>query len=204
MNKIQSIISEKPELNSLGFIAEFGETTIREMKGEDRYTFKQQHNSFGLGKTHLQMALARYIMESVRVRDTHPDGTEAKHNRGCQVLCISDVTFMEELIQAKMSSDEGKKLQKLVNGACEVDVLVWDDLGKAKWSETKEGLYYQIINERWRHKRPIIFSSNEDQGTLSDKIGYAAASRLFGMTGEENLYEVEGPDYRLQRGKSNV
>jgi DNA replication protein DnaC len=63
----------------------------------------------------------------------------------------------------------------------------------------KEGLYYQIINERYLHKRPIIFSSNEDAGTLSEKIGYAASSRLTGMCGDR-LYQVEGNDYRLRKG----
>ena len=199
MDQVQQILETKPKVNSIGFIALYGESDIRQMDSADRYEFKQKHNSFGLGKTHLQMALARYLIENVRVRDELQDGSYSKFDRGCRVLCVSDVTFMEDLIQAKMSKDEGKKLQSLINGACTADVLVWDDLGKAKWSESKEGMYYQIINERWRHKRPIVFSSNESKGTLSDKIGYAAASRLFGMTGEENLYEVEGPDYRLRK-----
>ncbi|WP_237757046.1 DnaA ATPase domain-containing protein [Salimicrobium jeotgali] len=198
MEDIDTILKEKPKVNSLGFIAVYGESEIRNMDPAERYSFKQAHNNFGLGKTHLQMALARYIIENIRVRDELSDGSLSKHDRGCQVLCVSDVVFMEDLIQAKMSNDEGKKLQDLIRGACNADVLVWDDLGKAKWSESKEGMYYQIINERWRHKRPIIFSSNEAKGSLSDKIGYAASSRLFGMTGKENLYEVEGQDYRLR------
>ena len=188
------------ESNSLGFIAKFGESRIRAMEGKDRYTAKDKHNSFGLGKTHLQIAAAKWILNNIKVRDEIAPGQYSKYERGCRVLCVSDITFMEELTSAKMAGDGGETLNKLINDAIRVDVLVWDDLGKAKWSESKEGLYYQIINERYINKKPIIFSSNEDEGTLSEKIGYAAASRLFGMCGNR-LYAVEGQDYRLTKGR---
>lgn len=191
------IITEKHEQNSLGFIAVFGESRIRMMSGEDRYKAKSEHNNFGLGKTHLQMAAAKWILNNIRVRDEIAPGQYSKFDRGCRVLCISDITFMDELINAMMAGDGGESLNKLLYNAINADVIVWDDLGKAKWSETKEGLYYRIINERYNNQRPIIFSSNEDEGTLSEKIGYAAASRLFGMCGER-LYAVEGQDYRLK------
>jgi len=204
LSELQRIIDQKEEHNSLGFIAVYGESSIRELDSEERHNFKQKHNNFGLGKTHLQMAAAKWIMNNIQVRDELAHGKESDIVRGCRILCISDVSFMEDLIQAKMANDNGESLNKLVQSAATVDILLWDDLGKSKWSETKESLYYQIINERYRNKRPILFSSNEDQGTLSEKIGYAAASRLFGMTGNtyKFLYEVEGADYRLRKGAS--
>ncbi len=196
LSQIQKVITDKPDQNSIGFIAVYGESLIREMNPEDRHTFKQKHNSWGLGKTHLQMAAAKWIMNNVQVRDEIAPGQMSSFVRGCRVLCVSDVEFMEDLIQAKMNNDGNETLNKLIHSATTVDVLLWDDLGKSKWSEAKESLYYRIINERYRNKRPIIFSSNEDQGTISEKIGYAAASRLFGMT---DLYEVEGSDYRQRK-----
>ncbi|UFU01328.1 ATP-binding protein [Radiobacillus kanasensis] len=199
LKEFQSIVNVKPEHNSLGFIAVFGESRIRNLDGEARAEVKISHNNFGLGKTHLQMAAAKWIMNRVRVRDEIALGQKSKYDRGCRVLCVSDVSFMDELTNAKRMNDEGLTLSKLLNSALTVDVLLWDDLGKAKWSESKENFYYQIINERYRNKRPIIFSSNEDTGTLSEKIGYAASSRLLGMCGER-LYKVEGADYRLRKG----
>jgi DNA replication protein DnaC len=166
--------------NSLGFIAIFGEQRIKELNFKERAEVKRKHNSFGLGKTHIQAAAAKWLI---------------KNNHG--VLMISDAVFMDDLIQAKMTKDEGTKLHKLLDSAINVPVLIWDDIGKSKWSEAKESLYYQIINERYRNHKPIIFSSNEDDETLSEKIGYAAASRLFGMA-KENLYAVEGTDYRVE------
>lgn len=197
LKSFNDILSEREEHNSLGFIAVMGESRIRSMQGEARYTAKDKHNNFGLGKTHLQIAAAKWILNNIRIRDEIAPGQYSAYDRGCRVLCISDITFMDDLVGAMMAGDGGKTLNDLIYQTTNVDVLLWDDLGKAKWSETKEGLYYRIINERYINNRPIIFSSNEDEGTLSEKIGYAAASRLFGMCGSR-LYAVEGEDYRLK------
>jgi DNA replication protein DnaC len=172
----KKIMSDK----NLGFIAVVGEQRLRELPAGERAEAKRQHNNFGVGKTHLQIALAKRLIKD-----------------GFNVLVVSDVTFMDELSQAKRMNDEGETLNRLLQSAIDADVLVWDDIGKAKWSETKESLYYQIINERYRKQKPIVFNSNEDRGTLSEKIGYAAASRLLGQCGPY-LLEVEGEDFRLK------
>lgn len=198
LRSLDKILKNGDKHNSLGFIAVLGESRIRAMKGEEKYIAKERHNNFGLGKTHLQIAAAKWILNNIKIRDEIAPGQYSKFERGCRVLCVSDITFMEDLTNAKMLGDGGEELNRLIYDAINVDILVWDDMGKSKWSETKEGFYYRIINERYINKRPIIFSSNEDQGTLADKIGYAASSRLFGMCGER-LYEVEGDDYRLRK-----
>lgn len=199
LKEFQKIIVDKSENNSLGFIAVLGESRIRALDSEARYQAKADHNNFGLGKTHLQIAAAKWIINRIRLRDEIVPGQYSKFDRGARVLCVSDITLMDDLIHGRMAGDGGVTINKLLDSVMSADVLVWDDLGKAKWSEAKEGLYYQIINERYLHKKPIIFSSNEDTGTLSEKIGYAASSRLLGMCGDR-LYQVEGDDYRLRKG----
>ncbi|WP_237680866.1 ATP-binding protein [Heyndrickxia coagulans] len=170
--------------HNFGLIAVFGEQRLKELPSAERAAVKQQHNNFGIGKTHLQIALAKRLIKD-----------------GFNVLVVSDVTFMDELIQARMMNDEGEQLNRLLNAATNADVLIWDDIGKVKWSEAKESLYYQIINERYRKQKPIVFNSNEDRGTLAEKIGYAAASRLIGQCGNY-LLEAEGTDWRLKKGAS--
>lgn len=167
--------------SNLGFIAVFGEQRLKELESSKSSALKEKHNSFGLGKTHLQIAIAKRLIKD-----------------GFNVLVVSDVVLMDELIQAKRMNDEGEMLNRLLGNAISADVLLWDDIGKSKWSEAKESLYYQIINERYRKQRPIVFSSNEDRGTLAEKIGYAAASRLIGQCGLY-LVEAEGSDYRLKK-----
>lgn len=164
--------------NSLGFVATFGELRIKQLELAKRAQAKREHNSFGLGKTHLQVAAAKYLM-----------------NQGYSVLLISDGTFMDDLIAAKMMNDDKKEFNRLMDHAKKVEVLIWDDLGKSKWSEAKENLYYQIIDYRYRHNMPILYSSNEDNETLGEKIGFAANSRLQGMS-KHYIVEIEGEDYR--------
>jgi DNA replication protein DnaC len=167
--------------NSLGFIAKYGEQRLRALKNpKERSEAKLKHNNFGLGKTHLQVAAAKELLK-----------------RGYTVLIISDVAFMEDVTNARTIDDEGEQFHKLLESAMQVDVLVWDDIGKAKPSDFRMGVYYRIIDERYRHKRPILFSSNEDMSTLTERIGDAAASRLLGMA-KGRTFAVEGTDFRLQ------
>ncbi|OAH53112.1 DNA replication protein [Domibacillus aminovorans] len=173
--------------NNFGLVAVFGEQRIKELPVGDRTAIKQEHNNFGIGKTHLQIALAKQLIK-----------------QGFSVLIISDAVFMDDLMQARRANDEGESLNKLLYNVLEADVVVWDDMGKAKWTEPKESMYYRIINERYRKQKPIVFNSNEDRGTLAEKIGYAAASRLIGgcwVEGEdfEYLLDAEGQDWRLKR-----
>jgi DNA replication protein DnaC len=168
--------------NSFGFIAAFGEQNIRNLQTlEDKAQAKADHNNFGIGKTHLQVATSKFLLK-----------------RGYSVLVVSDAVLMDELTQAKMMNDSGERLRQLLNGAEQVDVLVWDDIGKAKPSEAKESLYYQIIDYRYRNRKPIIFSSNEDRATLAERIGFAAADRLINGMAYDRCHAVEGPS---QRGK---
>lgn len=182
LNAFEHLLREKN--NSLGFMAKVGETLIRSIKNPaERAEMQRRHNSFGLGKTHLTVSLAKRLIRA-----------------GHATLIISDAAFMEELAIARAAGgDEGHDFRRLMDSAKNAPVLVWDDLGKSKWTESREKWYYQIINARYEARRPIIFSSNEDRNTLTDKIGPAAASRLFGMANGW-MFAVEGVDQRLVKG----
>ncbi|WP_419893495.1 ATP-binding protein [Oceanobacillus kimchii] len=196
LRAIPKIISERPKNNSLGFLAVFGESHFKSLNMEERIQAKSDHNNFGIGKTHLQIAAAKWIMNNIRIPIEKANEDDPIRTRGCNVLCISDVSYMDELISLKMSNDGGSDFLKSLNNAINADVLVWDDFAKSKYSEAKQNLYYRIIDERYRHRRPILFNSNEDISTLNEKIGYAASSRLIGMC-RDRIYHVEGEDYRL-------
>ncbi|MFJ8245203.1 ATP-binding protein [Peribacillus asahii] len=161
---------------NFGLVAVFGEQRLKELPPSERSAMKQKHNNFGIGKTHLQIALAKHLIKE-----------------GFNVLVVSDVVFIEELMQAKMMNDEGETYNRLLHNTLTADVLIWDDIGKVNWTEARERMYYTIINERYRKQKPIVFNSNEDRGTLAEKIGYAAASRLIGQA-EAFLIEAEGTD----------
>lgn len=176
-------------MGNFGLIATFGEQRIRSMPDNVRAEVKVKHNNFGIGKTHLQIALSKLLIK-----------------QGFSVLVISDVEFTDEMMNARRMNDENEIFNRLMNGVLSADVLVWDDIGKARPTEAKESLYYNIINERYKRRKPIVFNSNEDRGTLADRIGYAASSRLIGTCYEEEtekdyLLETEGEDQRLRKSK---
>lgn len=173
-----------PSFN-FGMIAFFGEQRFKQLQPSERYEIKQKHNNFGIGKTHLQMALAKKLIKD-----------------GFNVLIVSDVTFIEELMQAKKLNDGGETYNKILHSVLTADVIVWDDIGKVNWTEARERMYYTIINERYLKQRPIVFNSNEDRGTLAEKIGSAGASRLIGQAGDF-ISEAEGQDWRLKKGETS-
>lgn len=188
MDYLKSFPTDRKELKengatNFGYIATIGEQRLRQLPADQRTEIKYKHNNFGIGKTHLQIAVAKQLIKN-----------------GFSVLVVSDVSFMDEMMNAKRMSDEGETYNSMLNTALSVDVLVWDDIGKAKPTEAKEGLYYNIINERYKKRLPIIFNSNEDKSTLADRIGYAANSRLLEKREDERYYVVdtEGVDYRLK------
>ncbi len=164
---------------NIGFIATIGEQRIRALPPNERLELKNRHNNFGIGKTHLQIALSKQLIK-----------------KGFNVLVVSDVAFMDEMMAAKRMNDNSETYYALLNNVLSADVLVWDDVGKAKWTEAREGLYYYIIDERYKRKLPIVFNSNEDRATIAERIGYASASRLLDKNGD--VLETEGTDWRLK------
>ncbi|WP_107725171.1 ATP-binding protein [Desmospora activa] len=165
------------KINSLGFIAKYGETRIKEMRVSKH---DPKYNSFGLGKTHLKIGAAKWLID-----------------KGHSVMIVKDVALMDDLMNARMMDDGGEEYNRILSRVLNAPVLVWDDLGKSNPTQAKERLYFHIFNERSQARRPIVYSSNEDMETLSDRIGGAAVSRLVGMSGKYLMATV-GNDYRIK------
>ena len=53
-------------------------------------------------------------------------------------------------------------------------MLVWDDLGKSKHTESREEMYYEIINERYKRKAPIILVQMKMNIPYLKKLGSVA------------------------------
>lgn len=169
----------KERNNGLGFLAKLGESTIKEIKDPiQRAEVKKNHNSYGLGKTHLLTAMALQLL-----------------HEGVQVLLVNDADIVAELRQGQFAKDH-EHFEKIISSIQGVELLIWDDLGKAKTTEWVLNIYYRIINHRYRKGLPTCFTSNEDMDSLADKIGDATASRLYLMC-RNRLLLCEGPDYRL-------
>ncbi len=164
--------------SSIGYLSEYGEMRLKELSASERMKVKTQKNSYGIGKTHIQISAAKYLI-----------------NKGYRVFVINDSTYMQELMSARQMGDQ-QRINDLVGLATVyADVVVWDEIGRSKYSEAKEDMYFQIINELYKQQKRVLFSSNEDFETLEFKIGMAAFSRLRGMA-KGNLYALSGKDMR--------
>lgn len=61
-------------------------------------------------------------------------------------------------------------------------LLVLDDLGAAKSSEWVEEVNYRLVNHRYEHALPTLFTSNIPPRDLAGALGERVASRLTEMT----------------------
>ncbi|MEV8474881.1 ATP-binding protein [Streptomyces sp. NPDC051173] len=60
-------------------------------------------------------------------------------------------------------------------------LLLVDDLGAAKSSEFTEEINFRLVNHRYEHERPTLFTSNVLPAELSARVGDRVASRLAEM-----------------------
>lgn len=143
--------------------------------------FRDKRNSLlisgnvGSGKTHLAAAIANDFVE-----------------RGVPTMFG---TFQEHLERIKEEFDNTKQrtyLSKIKN----IPVLVIDDLGKERKSEWSQSILFDIVNYRYEHLLPIIFTSNFDDTEFANYCGTPVWSRLNEMCG---AIRTTAGDYRRGR-----
>lgn len=132
------------------------------------------HGTFGTGKTHLLAA----ICNELRIRGFSSRFTTAPK--------------LFRAIQERIQKNED--YYDLIHKACTAPLLVIDDIDKAKPSEFREEIYFEIIDERTKAGLPIAITTNK-LADLADYVGDAARSRL--SIGQIAV-EMVGADYRMK------
>ena len=138
------------------------------------------HGWYGVGKTHLEAAIANYLRE-------------ASNPVGC-LFTTAPQFFMayDDARCCEGPSDHHSLVRRAISAA----VLIIDDVDKYRHTEAREDLYYAIIDERYKAWKPTILSVN-DIDRLPNYIGNAACSRL--SRGLISIKMVEGTDYRQEQ-----
>jgi DNA replication protein DnaC len=138
------------------------------------------YGRYGVGKTHLEAAIANYL------REIQPP-----------LLCLfaSAPQFFMAYEEARFS-EGATNHHALLHRATTADILILDDVDKYKHTETREDLYYTIIDERYLAGKPTILSMNS-LDALPRYIGEAACSRL--ARGLNTIKMVGGTDYRQEQ-----
>lgn len=128
----------------------------------------------GTGKTHLAYGAVRALLTS-------------------GVNCRAVVTTAADLY-ARLRPRHGVDPEAEFERAARARVLVVDDLGAAKGSEWTEEINYRLVNHRYEHEAPTLFTSNVKPKDLPAVLGVRVSSRLFEMT---ETVVLKGADRRL-------
>jgi DNA replication protein DnaC len=130
------------------------------------------HGTFGTGKTHLLAALCNDLREV---------------EKG-SLFVTAPKLFSS--IQTKIALHED--YSGIITSAMKTNLLVIDDIDKAKHSDFREEIYFEIIDERVKAGRPIAISTNR-LDELEHYVGGAVCSRL--KVGQIDVAML-GLDYR--------
>ena len=72
----------------------------------------------------------------------------------------------------RQARDAGGKftLTEFVDRLIEADVLFLDDLGKAPWTPATVGIWFDVLDGRYREGRPIVVTTNLDGAALCKQL----------------------------------
>jgi len=129
---------------------------------------------FGTGKTHLLAA----IVNCLRI-----NGMPSR---------FAPAPKLFRAIQQHI--DRHEEYTPLIHKACTTALLVLDDVDKAKPSEWKHEIFFEIIDERVKRGLPIALSTNRISD-LAFYVGGAACSRL---SISQIDVDMSGVDYRVR------
>ena len=129
---------------------------------------------YGVGKSHLLAA----ICNELRLREVASRFVMAPKLHRAIADCYQH------------NEDAGPIMRKAIM----TPLLVIDDVGASKWTESRQETYEMIIEERTKHGRPIALSTNH-LDKLTDFVGGRACSRL--SIGQIAV-EMTGADYRME------
>ncbi len=134
----------------------------------------------GVGKTHLAAAIANRQIGKM------------------PTLFISCPDFLFELREE--ISKKGKP-SHLFDLARRVQLLILDDIGAEKSSEWVQETLFVLINYRYEHMLPTIFTSNCSLKELEEKVGKRITSRMIEMC---RCIRMNGEDWRIKTRKQKM
>lgn len=133
----------------------------------------------GNGKSHLAAALVG------AVTTTHT----AYWAKVLPLMDRFDATFSRE---ARETS--GMIYRKLRD----VDLLIMDDLGASKYTESREERIFRLVDERVDARRPIVATSNCSMAQLEENVGLRTIDRLVGAC---DCIALTATSYRQERAE---
>lgn len=88
---------------------------------------------------------------------------------------------------------DGQELSRWTDQYRKAGWMLWDDLGQTAMTESQSAFYYQVINFRYDHMLPTIYTTHMNSDELTRVIGGECVSRILGCC---DVVKFSGKDYR--------
>jgi DNA replication protein DnaC len=105
-----------------------------------------------------------------------------------------------EILKRTYPGNEEDYVDYLAN----IDLLVYDDFGKAKSTDYAEMVIYDIIDRRYRDKRPIIITTNVERPEIEERYPNAGAQMLSRLAEMNAVVVLTGKDFRRNNGSDDA
>lgn len=130
----------------------------------------------GVGKTHQLWGSVRVIVE-VSARNGRPPQWEV-------------VTHPDLNAATRPSGDP--RLAGLLDRCLHADLTAVDDIGAGKSTEWTEDVLFRLVDYRWSHRLPTIYSTN----LVGDKLTAAVSARVESRMADAVRVQITGQDRR--------
>lgn len=135
-----------------------------------------------------------------------PTGTGKTHQAYGAVRIIAEAgpvewgffatSYPELMADLRPGSGSDETRDRVMRQVMRSPLVLLDDLGAARGTEWVEETLYRIVNHRYNHLLPTVFTSNSAPGELPTLLGDRIASRLVEMTRGSRV-QVAGGDRRM-------
>jgi DNA replication protein DnaC len=138
----------------------------------------------GNGKSHLAAAVAHKVQE-----------------KG-YTLVFQTMPELLDRIRGTFRNGKNTETEKDIMTALQTcDLLVLDDIGAEKVSDWVQDVLFRIVDDRYRRKKPILYTTNLQPSELKDKIG----PRIFDRTMETTIpVQSTATSYRMKLAEARI
>ncbi|MBX3069948.1 MAG: ATP-binding protein [Thermomicrobiales bacterium] len=136
------------------------------------------HGSYGVGKTHLAVAIANEVLRS--------------NTMGVYFRVVPDLL---DQLRATFDPEHGVAYDERFQQIRNAHLLILDDLGTEQTTPWAREKLYQLFNHRYNEQLPTVVTSNQDYKHIDQRI----LSRMLDTRLSQRLF-IEAEDYRLTPG----
>lgn len=154
---------------------------------------------YGVGKTHLVCALANHLVQT-RGAARFKEDCYFIMKCQCPVYVITESKLLARIRRTYNRTDDPRAETEdgVYSSLARFPLLVIDDVGKVRPKDYSflQGVYFNIIDDRYVKEQQVILTTNLDFKELEEHIGGASADRLREMCGKEGFIKMAGKSYR--------